>query len=108
LKSGLGLGHAQLTQEAARVERSVAITLLAYRVVLGLQAKPIKPGAAWSLFALKQKFAWDVGAQPIKRTTQQETLKEIKKLKLAACGRPPRWMRSLRPVLLGFCGATSG
>jgi hypothetical protein len=33
---------------------------------------------------LKQKFAWEVGAQQIKRTTQQETMKKIKKLKLAA------------------------
>jgi hypothetical protein len=49
-----------------------------------LQAKHIKPGAAWSIFALKQKFAWDVDAQQIKRTTQQQTLKEIKKMKLAA------------------------
>jgi hypothetical protein len=84
LKSGLGLGHAQVTKDAARVERSVAITLMAYLVVLCLQAKHIKPGTAWSIFALKQKFAWDVGAQQIKRTTQQETMKEIKKLKLAA------------------------
>ena len=84
LKSGLGLGQAQVTKEAARVERSVAITLMAYLVLLCLQTKHIKPRAAWSIFALKQKFAWEVGAQQIKRTTLQETLKEIKKLKLAA------------------------
>jgi hypothetical protein len=84
LKSGLGLGQAQVTKEAARVERSVAITIMAYLALLCLQAKHIKPAAAWSIFVLKQKFAWDVGAQQIKRTTQQETLKEIKKLKLAA------------------------
>jgi DDE family transposase len=84
LKSGLGLGHAQVTKDAARVERSVAVTLMAYLVLLRLQAKHIKPGAAWSAFALKQRFAWEVGAQQINRTTQQETLKEIKKLKLAA------------------------
>lgn len=84
LKSGLGLGQAQVTKDAARVERSVAVTLMTYLVVLCLQAKHIKPGAAWSIFALKQKFAWDTGAQQIKRTTQQETLKEIKKFKLAA------------------------
>jgi hypothetical protein len=41
-------------------------------------------GTSWSAFALKQKFAWEVSAQQIKRTTQQETMKEIKKLKLAA------------------------
>jgi hypothetical protein len=84
LKSGLGLGHAQVTKDVARVERSVAITLMAYRVVLCLQAKHIKPETAWSIFALKQKFAWDVGAQQIKRTTQQETLKAIRNMKLAA------------------------
>ena len=83
LKSGLGLGHAQVTKEAARVERSVAVTLMAYLVLLRLQAKHVKPDAAWSIFVLKQRFAWDVGAQQIKRTTQQETMKEIKKLKLA-------------------------
>jgi hypothetical protein len=84
LKSGLALGHAQVTKDAARVERSGVITLMAYLVVLCLQAKHIKPGTAWSVFALKQKFAWDVGAQQIKRTTQQETLKAIRNMKLAA------------------------
>jgi hypothetical protein len=77
LKSGLGLGQAQVTKDAARGERSVAITLMAYLVMLCLQAKHIKLGTAWSIFALKQKFAWDVGAQQIKRTTQQETLKRL-------------------------------
>jgi hypothetical protein len=84
LKSGLGLGHAQVTKDIARVERSVAVTLMTYLVVLCLQTKHIKPGTAWSIFALKQKFAWNTSAQQIKRTTQQETLKEIKKLKRAA------------------------
>ena len=84
LKSGLGLGQSQVTKDAARVERSVAVALMAYLVLLCLQAKQVKPGTSWSVFALKQKFAWEVGAQQIKRTTQQETMKEIKKLKLAA------------------------
>jgi Transposase DDE domain len=84
LKSGLGFGQSQVTKDAARVERSVAVALMAYLVLLCLQAKQVKPGTSWSVFALKQKFAWEVGAQQIKRTTQQETMKEIKKLKLAA------------------------
>ena len=57
---------------------------MAYLVLLHLQAKQVKLGTSWSVVALKQKFAWEVGAQQIKRTTQQETMKEIKKLKLAA------------------------
>jgi hypothetical protein len=71
-------------KDATRVERSVAVALMAYWVVRRLQAKHGKPDAAWSIFVLKQRFAWDVGAQQIRRTTQQETMKEIKKLKLAA------------------------
>lgn len=71
LKSGWGLGQAQVTKDATRVERSVALTLMADLVALCLQAKHIKPGAAWSIFALKQKFAWDIGAQQVKRTTQE-------------------------------------
>jgi len=78
------LGHAQLTKDAMRVERSVVVTLMAYLVLLRLQAKHVEPDAAWNIFVLKQRFAWDVGTQQIKRTTQQETMKEIKKLKLAA------------------------
>jgi hypothetical protein len=49
-----------------------------------LQAQQVKLETLWSTFAIKQNFAWEAGAQQIKRTTQQETLKEIKKLKLAA------------------------
>jgi hypothetical protein len=45
------------------VERSAAIALMAYLVLLHLQAKQVKPGTSWSIFALKQKFAWEVGAQ---------------------------------------------
>jgi hypothetical protein len=57
---------------------------MAYLVLLRLQAKHIKLGAAWSIFAFKQRFTWEIGAQQIKRTTQQKTFKEIKKLKLSA------------------------
>jgi hypothetical protein len=78
------LGQPQVTKDAARVERSVAMALMAYLALLRLQAKQVKPGTSWSVFALKQKFAWEVGAQQIQRTIQQETMKGIKKLKPAA------------------------
>jgi hypothetical protein len=71
--------------EAAQVfTLMLDITLWDARVLLHLQAKQVKPGTSWIVVALKQKLAWEVGAQQIKRTTQQETMKEIKKLKLAA------------------------
>jgi DDE family transposase len=84
LKNGLGLGQPQVTKEAARVERSVAVAIMAYLVLLRFQAKPIKSGTSWSTFTFKQKFAWDIGARQIKRTAPQQALKEIRKLQLAA------------------------
>jgi len=44
-------------RDAARVERSVAVTLMEYLLLLRLRTKQIKPGSSWSAFALKQQFA---------------------------------------------------
>jgi hypothetical protein len=59
LKGVVGLGQHQVTQDAARVERSVAVALRASLVLLRLRAKQIKPGSSWSAFTLKQELAWD-------------------------------------------------
>jgi hypothetical protein len=68
LKSVVGLGQHQVTKDAARVERSVAVAVMAYLLLLRLRAKQIKPGASWSAFTLKQQLAWEwgtTGAIPI-------------------------------------------
>ena len=59
LQSVVGLGHPQVTNAAARVERSVAVAGMAYLLLLRLRAKQIKPGSSWSAFTLKQELAWD-------------------------------------------------
>jgi ATP-dependent Clp protease ATP-binding subunit ClpA len=71
------------TKDAARVERSVAVALMAYLLLLRLRAKHIKPGTSWSAFTLKQQFAWEMGARQLKRVARQEVRKEVK-LQLAA------------------------
>jgi hypothetical protein len=53
LKGGVGLGQSHVTKEAARVERSVAVAVMAYLLLLRLRAKQIKPGTSWSAFTLK-------------------------------------------------------
>jgi hypothetical protein len=82
-KEVTGVGQHQVTKDAARVERSVAVALRAYLLLLRLRANDIRPSQAWSAFALKQRFAWEVGARQLKRVARQEARKEIR-LQLAA------------------------
>lgn len=78
LKGVVGLGQHQVTKDAARVERSVAVAFMAYLLLLHLRAKQIKPGRSWSAFTLKQQFAWEVGARQLKRVARQEARKELR------------------------------
>jgi Transposase DDE domain len=78
LKGVGGLGQHQVTKDAARVERSVAVAFTAYLLLLRLRAKQIKPGRSWSAFALKQELAWEWGARQLRRTVRQEVGKEAR------------------------------
>jgi Transposase DDE domain len=77
LKGVVGLGQPQVTKDAARVERSVAVALMAYLLLLRLRAQQIKPGTSWSAFGLKQQFVWEVGARQLQRVARQEARKEV-------------------------------
>jgi Transposase DDE domain len=78
LKGVVGLGQAQVTKDAARVERSVAVAVMAYLLLLRLRAKQIKPGSSWSAFTLKQDLAWDWGARQLYRSARQEARTEVR------------------------------
>jgi hypothetical protein len=82
-KGAVGVGQHQVTKDAARVERSVAVTLMAYLVLLRVRAQDIRPGQPWSAFALKHHFAWQVSVQHLKRAAQQMARREMK-MRLAA------------------------
>jgi hypothetical protein len=79
LKSVVGLGQHQVTKDPARVERSVAVAVMAYLLLLQLRAKQIKPGTSWSAFTLKQELAWEWGTTQLHRTIRQETRKEMRR-----------------------------
>jgi hypothetical protein len=83
LKGVVGLGQHQVTKEVARVERSVAVAVMAYLLLLRLRAKQIKPGRSWSAFAIKQDLAWDWGARQLHRTALQEARKEVRQQRAA-------------------------
>jgi hypothetical protein len=78
LKGVVGLGQHQVTKDAARVERSVAVALMAYLLLLRLRAKQIQPGSSWSAFTLKQGLAWEWGARQVQRAARQEARREVR------------------------------
>ena len=59
LKSGLGLGQMQVTKDEGRVERSVALGLMAYLCLLRLSLKSNPNAKSWSIFQAK----WNLLAQ---------------------------------------------
>jgi hypothetical protein len=60
LKGVVGLGQHQVTRNPDRVERSVAIAIMAYLLLLKLRAQDIPPDRPWSAFRLQRAFAWEV------------------------------------------------
>ena len=59
LKSGLGLGQMQVTKDEGRVERSVALSMMAYLCLLRLSLKYNSHAKSWSIFQAKWNLlAW--------------------------------------------------
>jgi Transposase DDE domain len=68
LKSGLHLGQMQVTKEAGRVGRSVALSVLAYLVLVRLYGRDAALSQEWSLFKLKERFIGEVAQDAVQRT----------------------------------------
>lgn len=83
LKSGLHLGRMQVTKEAARVSRSVALSVLAYLLVVRLYGKEAQSAGEYSLFRLKQRFSADVFHEHVRRH-EARWQRKLDKYRLAA------------------------
>jgi hypothetical protein len=71
LKGVVGLGQHQATRRADRVERSVAIAIMAYLLLLKLRANDIPTDRPWSAFRLQRAFAWEVVQAQSERSARQ-------------------------------------
>ena len=71
LKSGLPLGQMQVTKQAERVERSVALSVVAYLLLIRLYARDKALAKAWSLFKLKEHFIGEVAQEAVMRTERK-------------------------------------
>ena len=71
LKGGLHLGQMQVTRDADRVARSVALSVCAYLLFVRLYGREEASGQPWSLFRLKQRFHADLMREQGDRTERQ-------------------------------------
>jgi hypothetical protein len=60
LKRVVGLGQHQVTKTADRVDRSVAVAIMAFLLLLKLRAQDVPANRPWSAFCLQRAFAWEV------------------------------------------------
>jgi hypothetical protein len=80
LKSGLHLGRMQVTNAKERVTRSVALSVLAYLLLVRLYGADEAVRQDWSLFKLKERFIGEVAQDAVQRTERkwQRKLKQFK------------------------------
>ena len=80
LKSGLHLGQMQVTKEAERVTRSVALSVVAYLLLVRLYGQNEALRKDWSLFKLKERFTEDVTQEHMRRSELrwQRKLKQLR------------------------------
>jgi hypothetical protein len=71
LKGGLHLGQMQVTRDADRVARSVALSVCAYLLLIHLYGRDEALGQPWSLFRLQQRFQADLMQQEIDQTERK-------------------------------------
>jgi hypothetical protein len=71
LKSGLHLGQMQVTKEAERVRRSVALSVVAYLLLVRLYGGDKVLAKEWSLFKLKEHFIGEVAQEAVRRTERK-------------------------------------
>jgi hypothetical protein len=67
----VGMGPHQVTTHVDRVERSVAVAIMAYLLLLKLRAKDIPADRPWSAFRLQRAFAWEVMQGQCERSARQ-------------------------------------
>jgi len=80
LKSGLHLGHMQGTKEAERVTRSVALSVIAYLLLVRVYGQEKTRHKEWSLFKLTERLTADV-PQEHRRRSELRWQRKLKQLR---------------------------
>jgi hypothetical protein len=83
LKGVVGVGQHQVTKDAGRVERSVAVAIMAYLLLLRLKAHAVPAHRPWSAFALQQALVWEAMEEQCTRSAQRLARKWLQRLSAA-------------------------
>jgi len=83
LKGATGLGQHQVTKDPQRVERSVAMSVMAYLVIVKFRAHDIPEQGSWSLLTLKQNFTWQLAQGQLERAAEQRLRKALQEREAA-------------------------
>jgi hypothetical protein len=83
LKGVVGIGQHQVTKDEGRVERSIAVSIMAYLLLLRLKAQDIPADKPWSAFALQRTVAWEVIDEQCTRSAMKLARKWLQRLKAA-------------------------
>jgi Transposase DDE domain len=83
LQGVVGLGQHQVTTQVERVERSVAVAIMAYVLLLKLRAQDIPADRPWSALRLQRALAWEVVQSPCERSARQMARKWLQMGKAA-------------------------
>jgi hypothetical protein len=82
LKSGLHLGQMQVTKKEERIQRSIALPVMAYVLLLRLYADELQPEQRTSFFALQKRFRAEAYQEQFDRS-EVRFKKKLARLKAA-------------------------
>jgi hypothetical protein len=83
LKGATGLGQHQVTIAPQRIERSVAISIMAYRMLLKFRAHDIPKHGSWSAVTLTRNFTWHLAQAQLEHSVKQRFYKRRQEYKAA-------------------------
>jgi hypothetical protein len=79
----IGMGQHQVTKEVGRIERSIAVSIMAYLLLLRLKAHEVPADRPWSAFALQRALAWEMLDEQCTRSAKKLARKWLQRLKAA-------------------------
>jgi hypothetical protein len=83
LKGATGWGQHHVTQETPRVERAVAISIMAYGMLLKCRACEIPEKGPWSVFTRKRNCLWQIAQAQIERSVLHRLREGLQERKAA-------------------------
>jgi hypothetical protein len=83
-KGATELGQHQGTKEPQRIERSVAMAMMAYLTFLKFRAHDIPEKGPWSVFTLQQNCTWQITQAQRERMVEQRLYKRLQERKVAS------------------------